>query len=187
MSKKMLETKDLVPVKKGTAGKKTVKFVAFIIVVNVVVNVIGKLVNKMNENDMDSEKDGDILKYSVVFDGRNIKIENEPFKGAMIKSVFGGIKLDLGSAIIDEDVDIHCKNLMSGMSIIIPENIKVDITGKFIMSGVTNNVPNVSDVTAPTIHFYTDNIMSGMKINVKDIESKEEEEEEEEEDDTPMK
>lgn len=169
MSKKVLETNIMVTVKKGTAGKKIVKFVAFVIAVNVVGNAIGKLINKMNMNDKDSEKVGDVLKYSVVFNGRNIKIENEPFKGAVINNVFGGIKLDLGSAIIEEDVDIYCKNLMSGMSIIIPENIKVDFSGKTFMSGITNNVPEVNEVTAPTIHFYTDNILSGMEIKVKEI------------------
>ena len=106
MSNKVSETKIMVTVKKRTAGKKIVKFVAFVITVNVVGNIIGKLISKMNKNDKDSEKVGDILKYSVVFSGRNIKIENEPFKGAVIKNIFGGIKLDLGSAIIEEDVDI---------------------------------------------------------------------------------
>ena len=168
MSKNVMETTKLVIVKKSTAGKKIVKFVAFVIAVNVVGNVIGKLINKLNKQDKDSEKEGDILKYSAVFNGRNIKIENEPFKGAVIKNVFGGIKLDLGSAIIEEDVDIYCKNIMGGMSIIIPENIKIDFSGKTFMSGITNNVPEVDEVTAPTIHFYTDNILSGMEIKVND-------------------
>jgi len=167
MSKKRLDTKELVAVTKKSAGKKLVKIAVFLTTVHVVVKVVSEVVNKMNQVDKASEEDGDILKYSVIFAGRNIKIDDEPFKGAVINNICAGIKLDLSSARIEEDVDIHCKNLMSGISIIVPKKVNVDITGKSIFSSVTNSVPKVDVEIAPTIHIYVDNIMSGMEVNVK--------------------
>lgn len=165
--KKMLETKELVTVKKKSAGKKIVKVVAFIIVGQIVVKAVSKYVNKINGADSGSKEDGDILKYSVVFSGRNIKVENEPFKGAIITNIFGGIKLDISGAIVIEDVDIHCKNLMGGIEIIVPENVKVNISGKSKWSGCSSHVSAIVDETAPMIHIYTDNFMSGLDVKAK--------------------
>jgi len=167
MSKKRLNAKELVIVTKGTAGKNLVKIVVLIATVHVVVKVVGKVIDKMNQVDKASEEDENILRYSVIFNGRNIKVEDEIFKGAIINNICGGFKLDLGSARIEEDVDIHCKNLMSGFTLIVPEKVNVNITGKSIMSGVASNVPKLDAETAPTIHIYADNLMSGMEVKVK--------------------
>ncbi len=168
MSRKVHETKELVKVKKRSGGKKLFKFITFAFTVSAIANAVSKLADMINIVNNDSEKNGDILKYSMIFNGRNIKIENKPFKGAIINNICSGIKLDLGSSIIEKDVNIHCKSLMSGISIIVPEKVKVVVSGKSIMSGVANNVPKYEDATAPTIHIYADHVMSGIEVKIKE-------------------
>ncbi len=166
MAKKVLETKEKVRVKKRR-GSKLIKFIFTYAVVRTTIKIAGILVDKYNEGGYVSQ-DGDILKYSVAFNGRNVKIENETFKGAVINTICSGMKMDLGNADIEDDVDIYCKNLMGGISIIVPENVKVDITAKSVFGSVANNVPYVENETAPIIHIHADNIMAGIEVKGKE-------------------
>lgn len=156
------------PVKKGFV-RKIFKLVIFFIALKSIGKVIIKLFNKVNQKN-GIKKNGDRLDLKLICDGRNIKIENEPFKGADILNAFSGLKLDLSNALIEEDVDINCKNLMSGISITVPENVKVELTPKSILSGAVNYVPMVENLTAPTIHIYVDSFMSGFDVKVKNKE-----------------
>lgn len=165
MAKKVVGTKEYVKVKKRKK-RRLVKYVFAYAVIRTTVKTAGKLIDKYNEGPEIAEA-GDVLNYSIAFNGRNIKIEDEPFTGARINSVCSGLKLDLSNSIIEDDVNIYCKSTLSGISIIVPENVKVDISAKSKLSGVANNVPNTNDDTVPTIHIHTENLMSGLDVKAK--------------------
>ncbi len=165
MAKKIVGTKELVRYKKRRGGK-LIKFIFAYAAVRTTVKVAVKLIDKYNE-DGENTEEGDVLNYAIAFNGRDVKIENRPFNGATINTVCSGLKLDLGDAIIDDDVNIYCKSTMSGITIIVPENVKVDVSARSKFSGLANHVPNVDDETAPTIHIHADNFMSGIDVKVK--------------------
>ncbi len=170
MAKKVLATKEYIRVKKGK-GKRLIKFIFAYTAVRASVKVAGIVIDKYNEGSYVTQK-SDVLNYSMAFNGRNVKIENEPFNGAMINTICSGLKLDLGNAIIEDDVNIYCKNTMSGINIIVPENVKVDISSKSVLSGVVNNVVNIDDESAPVIHIHAENFMSGIDVKVKETSKK---------------
>ncbi len=165
MAKKVVGKRELVKVKKRKS-RKLVKFIFAYAAVRTTVKVAGKMIEKYNE-DNNITGSSDELNYSIAFNGRSVKIEDEPFNGAIINSICGGIKLDLSNAIIEDDVNIYCKNTMSGISILVPENVKVDISSKSLLSAVNNSVRSTDDDTVPTIHIHADNFMSGIDVKVK--------------------
>ena len=167
MAKKTVDTKGYVKMKsKKRRKRKLVKFIFAYSAVRATVKVAGRLIDRYNEEDEVVEA-GDVVNYSLAFKGRNIKVENEPFNGAIVNAICSGLKLDLSNAIIEDDVNIYCKNTMSGISIIVPENVKVEVSSKTKFSGVANNVPVIDDDAAPTIHIHVDNYMSGVDVKVK--------------------
>jgi predicted membrane protein len=178
MKNEIVTTNCARPAKKGFI-RRLFKFLIFIIALQSIGKAIVKLLNKLNNN-RETDKDNDKKVYKLLCEGRDIKIENETFKGADIANAFSGLKLDLSKAVIENDVVINCKNFMSGVSIIVPENVKVELTPKSILSGVVNYVPMVSDQIVPTIQINVDSIMSGFEVKVLDKETLEETQEEQE-------
>ncbi|MGB8453328.1 MAG: hypothetical protein WCD89_13485 [Anaerocolumna sp.] len=165
MAKKVVGTKELVRYKKRK-GRKLYKYIFAYAAIRTTVKVAGKLIDNYNE-DSEIMEAGDVLNYSIAFNGRNVKIENEPFNGAIINTICSGLKLDLSNAIIEDDVNIYCKSTMSGISIIVPDNVKVDISAKSKLSGVANNVRNVDDDAAPTVHIHMENLLTGIDVKEK--------------------
>ncbi len=167
MAKKTVDTKKNVKTKsKKRRKRKLVKFIFAYSAVRATIKVAGRLVDRYNEED-DVVEAGNVVNYSLAFKGRNIKVENEPFNGAIVNTICSGLKLDLSNAIIEDDVNIYCKNTMSGISIIVPENVKVEVSSKTKFSGVANNVPVIDDDAAPIVHIHVDNYMSGVDVKVK--------------------
>ncbi len=165
MAKKAARTKELVRYKKRK-DRKLIKFIFAYAAVRTSVKVAGKLIDKYNENSEIMEA-GDVRNYSIAFNGRDIKITDELFNGATVNAICSGLKLNLGDAIIEDDVNIYCKSTMSGITIIVPDNVKVDISAKSKLSALANHVPNINDETAPTIHIHSDNFLSGLDVKVK--------------------
>jgi predicted membrane protein len=165
MAKKEVSTKGYVKVKKRKKRRLIKYFIAYA-AIRTTVKTAGKLIDKYNEGPEIAE-DSDVVNYSVAFKGREVKLDHELFSGATINTVFSGLKLDLSNAIIEEDVDIFCKSTLSGISIIVPENVKVDITTNSKLSAVANNVPGINDDTVPTIHIHSENLLTGIDVKVK--------------------
>jgi predicted membrane protein len=165
MAKKAVGTKGYVKVKKRKK-RRLVKYLIAYAAIRTTVKTAGKLIDKYNEGPEIAE-DSDVLNYSVAFNGKEVKLDHEPFNGATINTICSGLKLDLSNAIIEDDVNIFCKSTLSGISLIVPENVKVDISSDSKLSAVANNVPGINDDTVPTIHIHSENLLSGIDVKVK--------------------
>ena len=89
-----------------------------------------------------SEKNNVSDEYCATFAAQDIKLGNEEFKGTKINAIFGGIKLDLRDAIINEDIVITTSSIFGGIDIIVPKNVKVSVKSNSIFGGVDNKVNN---------------------------------------------
>ena len=94
---------------------------------------VSEKIKKLNENL--SSNDG----YTATFSGQNLNFDGEEFKGSNLNAIFGGIKLDLRKAIINEDIVINASSIFGGIDIYIPDNCKVKIKSNSIFGGVSNN------------------------------------------------
>lgn len=165
MAKKAVPKKGYVKVKKRKK-RRLIKYLVAYAAIRTTVKSAGKLIDKYNE-ETDISEDSDVLNYSSAFKGKEVKVDSELFNGAMIHTLCSGLRLDLSNAIIEDDVNIFVKSTLSGISIVVPENVNVDVSSNSKLSAVANNVLNSNDDTAPTIHIHAENIMSGIDVKVK--------------------
>lgn len=103
---------------------------------------------------------------SAILNGRNIRFDNEVFRGAMLSSLMGGIEIDLRNAVVQEDVTIEAKVLMGGIEIYVPRYVRVKVTGTIIMGGVDNKwvMPYDVDPHMPTLSIHVTGAMGGVDI-----------------------
>lgn len=78
---------------------------------------------------------------SAVFGGRTVNYQNEVFSGATVNAIFGGVKLDLRNAIIEEDVVINASAIFGGVDIFLPNDVQVKVSSVPIFGGVSNKAP----------------------------------------------
>lgn len=119
---------------------------------------VNEKIKKLNENL--SSNDG----YTATFSGQNLNFDGEEFKGSNLNAIFGGIKLDLRKAIINEDIVINASSIFGGIDIYIPDNCKVKIKSNSIFGGVSNNKKCNVDENSYTIYINASCMFGGVEI-----------------------
>ncbi|MBC3889841.1 hypothetical protein GH810_16170 [Acetobacterium paludosum] len=121
---------------------------------------------KMNKNVKMIEslnKDG-LSEYSAVFGGQELNFPGEEFKGANLTAVFGSITLDLRQAIINEDICISTTAVFGGVDIMVPNNVRVEVSGTPIFGGTTNKAMQPIGENPPTVYVNSISIFGGTEI-----------------------
>ncbi len=119
---------------------------------------VNEKIKKLNENL--SSNDG----YTATFSGQNLNFDGEEFRGSNLNAIFGGIKLDLRKAIINEDIVINASSIFGGIDIYIPDNCKVKIKSNSIFGGVSNNKKCNVDDNSYTIYINASCMFGGVEI-----------------------
>ncbi len=119
---------------------------------------VNEKIKKLNENL--SSNDG----YTATFSGQNLNFDGEEFKGSNLNAIFGGIKLDLRKAIINEDIVINASSIFGGIDIYTPDNCKVKIKSNSIFGGVSNNKKCNVDDNSYTIYINASCMFGGVEI-----------------------
>lgn len=125
---------------------------------NVIGDKVGNEIKKLSENNKEGKS------YCATFGGQNVNFDEEKFTGADVNAIFGGVKLDLKNAIIDQDVVINASAIFGGIDIYVPKNVKVKTKSVPIFGGV-NNKANVSpDEKSNTIYINGTAVFGGIEI-----------------------
>lgn len=103
-------------------------------------------------HDFEIHYDKNASNYTTVFHSRKIFIPNDHFFGASLSSVFGELQVDLSSAIITEDIVIHCSSVFGEIQLFVPPNVYVKTSGSQIFGSMNNKTNQVSDNGKPTIY-----------------------------------
>lgn len=117
----------------GMIWKLLVAFSVILLGIKTVFNSVSK--RKKSEKNITDRNS-----YNAIFSGEECRYQKKIFRGAKLSAIFGGIKLNLVDAIIEEDVDIEVCAVFGGCTIIIPKNVSVHIENDGFMGGVTNKL-----------------------------------------------
>lgn len=71
---------------------------------------------------------------------------NGPYLGSVVTAVFGGYKLDLSNAVIQEDIIIKATAIFGGVTIIVPEGVLIQTSTVPIFGNVSNKVKETNEV-----------------------------------------
>lgn len=96
-------------------------------------------IKKINKESKNSDE------YCSTFSEQKINIDDE-FTGCDLTAVFGGLELDLTKAEIKKDVVINASSIFGGITIKVPNDVKVKVKSTSIFGGISNDCKNTDGV-----------------------------------------
>ncbi len=120
----------------------------------------GKTKEKIKE--INKEQKG--LEYVATFSGQDINFNDEKFTGAEASAIFGGVKLDLRKAIIEQDTVINVCAIFGGVDILVPDNINIKTNSTSIFGGISDKRKNKDKKEAHTIYINATCVFGGTDI-----------------------
>ncbi len=123
-----------------------------------VLNINNKEVKKIIN---DGEKNNN---YFALFGSQDLKIEDENAENYELKSVFGGITLDLREANFTKDIVINTLSVFGGIDILVPNNVKVKVSSTPIFGGVDITHKSTKDKKEYTIYLNSICIFGGVDV-----------------------
>ncbi|GAB3053493.1 LiaF transmembrane domain-containing protein [Virgibacillus ainsalahensis] len=82
------------------------------------------------------------LNTFVLFSGAEIKSQSKNFQGGSVMTIFGGAEIDLRDAVIAEGASLDVTSVLGGASIMVPDNVHVEMSGSPILGGWENSTKN---------------------------------------------
>lgn len=101
---------------------------------------------------------------SGVFDGRKVHYDGQRFEGATVSAVFGGVDMDLRSAVIERDVRIDATAVFGGIEIFVPANVVVKVMSTPVLGGITNKAAAPTEVPCHTLYINATCVFGGVDI-----------------------
>lgn len=102
--------------------------------------------------------------FCACFGGQTVKFDDQDFKGAEVNGIFGGITLDLRNAKIKDGSVIEAAAVFGGVTILIPEDLKVEIKSTSVFGGVTDKTKTKEKNNKVTLYVNGSAIFGGVEI-----------------------
>lgn len=117
-----------------------------------------------NNNGKKISKNTDDNEYCACFSGQTIKFDGKDFKGTKVNAIFGGITIDLTNAKVKDGAVIDATAVFGGVTILIPEDLKVEIKSTSVFGGVSDKTKNKEKKDKVTLHVNGCSIFGGVDI-----------------------
>ncbi len=132
--------------------------IGLLLVFKDVLSINGKEIKKINANNKESNN------YIAVFGSQDLKFEDEKVENLDLKSLFGGIKLDLRDAKIEKDIVINTLSVFGGIDIYVPDDVKVKVSSTPFFGGVEVKRKKQSSNKEITIYLNSVCIFGGVDV-----------------------
>lgn len=132
--------------------------IGLLLVFKDVLSINGKEIKKINANNKESNN------YIAVFGSQDLKFEDEKVENLDLKSLFGGIKLDLRDAKIEKDIVINTLSVFGGIDIYVPDDVKVKVSSTPFFGGVEVKRGKQSSKKGITIYLNSVCIFGGVDV-----------------------
>ena len=132
--------------------------IGLLLVFKDVLSINGKEIKKINANNKESNN------YIAVFGSQDLKFEDEKVENLDLKSLFGGIKLDLRDAKIEKDIVINTLSVFGGIDIYVPDDVKVKVSSTPFFVGVEVKRGKQSSKKEITIYLNSVCIFGGVDV-----------------------
>lgn len=109
-------------------------------------------------------EEGKRIHCAVSFGGDEYVYNGEHFHGAKLEAVFGGIRMDIRNAVIDEDEEIDIRTVFGGVELYVPANVNVKVKPRSVFGGVGNHTFNRENQNIPTLYIVASNVFGGVHV-----------------------
>lgn len=100
----------------------------------------------------------------AAFSGQDVNFNKKEFNGKDLTAVFGGIKCDLSSSILKNDVVINANAIFGGIDIIVPKDVNVVIKSTSIFGGTGDKRTAKTETKNPTIYINATCLFGGVDV-----------------------
>lgn len=112
-----------------------------------------------------SKQSGENIKIGcATFSDQDLNFDGEPFNGAELTAVFGGVKCDLRNAVIEKDCAITATSVFGGITIFVPDYVNVKINSNSIFGGVSDKNHRLTVQGAVTVYINATCMFGGVEI-----------------------
>lgn len=132
--------------------------IGLLLVFKDVLSINGKEIKKINANNKENNN------YIAVFGSQDLKFEDEKVENLDLKSLLGGIKLDLRDAKIEKDIVINTLSVFGGIDIYVPDDVKVKVSSTPFFGGVEVKRKKQSSKKEITIYLNSVCIFGGVDV-----------------------
>ena len=109
-------------------------------------------------------EDGKRICCSTKYGGDAYVYHGETFRGAKLDASFGGIRLDLREAVINEDEEIDIHTFFGGVEIFVPKTVNVIVQSHSFIGGVGDETDKNIKTDAKNLHIVASNFFGGVSI-----------------------
>lgn len=102
--------------------------------------------------------------YTAVFSGQDIVYSEDVFNTAEVNAIFGGIKLDLSNAVVEDGAVINVCAVFGGVDIILPPDVNVKISTSSVFGGASDKRASSPANGAATLYVTGSCIFGGVDI-----------------------
>lgn len=123
------------------------------------------LISRMKQ-DRTPHSDQSIRAFTL-FSGSDIRSQSKDFTGGNVTSIFGGAEIDLRDAVLSKKgTSLEITTIFGGVSVYIPENVRVEITGVPIFGGWENKTRRQSheDEELPVLNVHCLTVFGGAEF-----------------------
>ncbi|MBP3371395.1 MAG: hypothetical protein J6L88_02590 [Clostridia bacterium] len=106
----------------------------------------------------------DMPAYNVLFSGLEVANTSQNLQGAKICAIFGGVDADFRQAVISHDITITCEAIFGGVEILLPSNVRVQVTGTPVFGGHECKFISSADPAAPIVTIRCSAVFGGIDI-----------------------
>lgn len=122
--------------------------------------VMDRLSRRMEEdNEENTQK-----RYFVGLDTREICLEDEEIAGADLTVVGGCAELDLCDAMLSEETFVKVRTLGGKVVIKVPPLVRVELDGKGVICGFSNQVPSYENESLPVVYVNAESLGACLKV-----------------------
>jgi len=122
--------------------------------------VMDRLSRRMEEdNEENTQK-----RYFVGLDTREICLEDEEIAGADLTVVGGCAELDLCDAMLSEETFVKVRALGGKVVIKVPPLVRVELDGKGVICGFSNQVPSYENESLPVVYVNAESLGACLKV-----------------------
>lgn len=88
-------------------------------------------------------EESDDLNTTVLLSGAEIRSQSKSFQGGSVLTILGGAEIDLRDAVIVDGAKIDITSILGGVSILVPENVRVELSGIPLLGGWEDSTRHV--------------------------------------------
>lgn len=121
-------------------------------------NKTDKIIRDLRENG------GEFKSRTAIFSGQKLDFSGSLFEGAEMTAIFGGVKCDLTTAVIDKDCVINGTAIFGGIDILVPDYVNVKINSNSVFGGISDKKRGNSKENTVTLYIDGTCIFGGIDI-----------------------